>query len=158
MKILALIFAYMIYVASCFSEVKRQNGPLSLVCFSSIETSILTSADIEVGVGQTLLDFTQCILNGTIGQCQYQCVIDYSQFNGDELQFFEQQFQTCWNLCASELSITNFANQECYSTGIDIISNIQPLSLNATQNIENNFCNDLLNLLKGYGYPFPTIC
>lgn len=110
MKNLFLFVAWAIPLVSSQGDLKG--------CITSVATNVIH----DVGIAGTMIDFTQCIMNGTVGQCQFQCAMDINAcMPARDPQCLNIQFQECINTCINN---ANFMNEGCYSTALDVLTTL----------------------------------
>jgi len=92
-------------------------------CITSIVTNTVKGGDI---LG-TIIDASQCIVNGTIGKCQFQCMTDVNACTpARDPQCLNNEFQQCVNTCIDN---PNFLTSGCFNTALDILSFLPGLNI-----------------------------
>lgn len=67
-----------------------------------------------------MIDASQCIVNGTIGKCQLQCMFDVNAcMPARDPQCLNIEFQQCVNTCIDN---PNFLTTGCFNAALDIVS------------------------------------
>jgi len=120
-----MLCAFFLVIASAIPLVSCDLGSCITNVVTNIDYSKLAVAGAEeipdVSIPGILLDFTQCILNGTVGQCQFQCVVDFNACMGRDSECVGEQLQVCTNTCIDN---TNFLNSGCYTSAVDILTKL----------------------------------
>ena len=85
-------------------------------CVTNIVTNTIKGGD-RVGA---IIDASQCIVNGTIGKCQFQCMTDVNTCMPErDPQCLNIEFQQCVNTCIDN---PNFLTTGCFNAALDVIS------------------------------------
>jgi len=85
-------------------------------CVTSIVTNIIEEGS-HLGA---MIDASQCIVNGTIGKCQLQCMFDVNAcMLARDPQCLNIEFQQCINTCRDN---PNFLTTGCFNAALDIVS------------------------------------
>ena len=83
-------------------------------------TSVVTNTIKEGGHLGAMIDASQCIVNGTIGKCQLQCMFDVNAcMPARDPQCLNTEFQQCVNTCFDN---PNFFTTGCFNAALDVIS------------------------------------
>jgi hypothetical protein len=141
--------------------------PLALCDLGSCITTVVTSIDYkslaidaaeefpDASIPGILVDFTQCLLNGTVGQCQFQCMLDFNACIGRDPQCIGEQLQVCVNTCIEN---TNFLNSGCYSSAVDILTKL-PMGLGLLVTFYQIFssCIDMAQVQPGISWAWDAI-
>ena len=89
-------------------------------------TSIVTNT-IKGGDHGTIIDAAQCIVNGTIGKCQFQCMTDVNACMPErDPQCLNIEFQQCVNTCIDN---PNFLTTGCFDTALDFLAFVPELGV-----------------------------
>ena len=95
-------------------------------CVTSIVTNTIKGGD-RVGA---IIDASQCIVNGTIGKCQFQCMMDVNScMPARDPQCLKNEFQQCVNTCIDN---PNFLTTGCFNAALDILSFVPALKVVVT--------------------------
>lgn len=67
-----------------------------------------------------MIDISECIVNGTIGNCQLQCMVDVNAcMPARDPQCLNIEFRKCINTCIDN---PNFLTTSCFNSALDIVS------------------------------------
>jgi hypothetical protein len=84
-------------------------------CVTNIVTAVIpTTASSTIAA---LIDFVQCVVDGSIGQCQLGCLLDSSCAGG-----VPDDANQCVTECTSQCDDPTLLNSECLSTGVDLLA------------------------------------
>jgi hypothetical protein len=104
---------FLIFVAFMLPLVSSAQDVSS--CVENIVTTVVQSEALNYVT--TFIDLAQCVVDGTVGGCQFGCMVDSNCVGAGDVN-------QCVSDCSSQCDDPTFLNSECLAYGVDLLEDV----------------------------------